>query len=142
MWITSSIDSSHVGALQSTKDAKDLWKVINWRFRGKGNLLRIYNEVIGIVEKEITARKLNDAPKAERVAFVEENGSIAHANTSTQVGNNIKDKRHDQSAKNLAKLVILTNSVEIVNILASKGIQKKIVGNYSLTSSLRISQAG
>ncbi|KAL3510585.1 hypothetical protein ACH5RR_029986 [Cinchona calisaya] len=101
----------------------------------------LYDKVIGMVEKEISTRKLCDTPKAERVALVEKNDSIAHANTSTQVGNNNQEKRHHQSALNVAKLVILRNSVEIVNIVASKSIQKKNVGNYTLTSSLRISQA-
>ncbi|KAL3516674.1 hypothetical protein ACH5RR_023576 [Cinchona calisaya] len=62
------------------------------------NILRskempLYDEVIGMVEKEISPRKLYDAPKAERVALVEENGLIAHANTSTQVGNNNQRNR-------------------------------------------------
>ncbi|KAL3503351.1 hypothetical protein ACH5RR_037800 [Cinchona calisaya] len=42
-WITNSVDSSHVGILQSAKDTKDLSEAINRRFGGQGNLLRIYD---------------------------------------------------------------------------------------------------
>ncbi|KAL3530001.1 hypothetical protein ACH5RR_009323 [Cinchona calisaya] len=42
-WIINSIYASQVGTLQSAKDAKDLWEAINQGFRGKGNLLRIYD---------------------------------------------------------------------------------------------------
>ncbi|KAL3500694.1 hypothetical protein ACH5RR_039787 [Cinchona calisaya] len=64
------------------------------------NILRskempLYDEVICMIEKEISARKLYDAPKSKRFSLVEEmkenvvvaqSGSIAHTNTSTQVG--------------------------------------------------------
>ncbi|KAL3497836.1 hypothetical protein ACH5RR_040568 [Cinchona calisaya] len=42
-WITNSIDSTHVDAFESVKDAKDLWEEINRWFGERGNLLRIYD---------------------------------------------------------------------------------------------------
>ncbi|KAL3500696.1 hypothetical protein ACH5RR_039789 [Cinchona calisaya] len=73
------------------------------------NILRskempLYDEVIGMVEKEILARKLYDIPKAERIALIEENGSIAHANASTHVGNNNQGNMTPPKCKKCGKI--------------------------------------
>ncbi|KAL3499988.1 hypothetical protein ACH5RR_039081 [Cinchona calisaya] len=59
----------------------------------RSNEMPFYDEVICMIEKEISARKFYDALKAKKIALVEENGSIAQTNTSTQVGNNNQGKR-------------------------------------------------
>ncbi|KAL3502818.1 hypothetical protein ACH5RR_037267 [Cinchona calisaya] len=68
----------------------------------KSKNMPLYAEVICMAKKEISAGKLYDVPKAKRVALVEEtkenvlvvqNGSIAHANTFTQVCYNNQGKR-------------------------------------------------
>ncbi|KAL3507673.1 hypothetical protein ACH5RR_033055 [Cinchona calisaya] len=142
------IDQDELDKRENENLVMSLLSGLGYEFSELGyNILRskgmpLYDKMICMVEKEISARKLYDAPKVKRVDLVEEmkenvlvaqNGSIDHANKSTQ------GKRAPQSAKNVTKLVILTNGIKIVNIVTSKGIQKTNIDNCTLTSSLWIS---